>query len=141
MCPLCVPPSPSSPPSPPSLLFTSPFPPRSADAIDFVKHLVCDASGRLGNAGGLGEVRTHPWLGSIEWSTLHDTVGAYTEPAMAQRLQAALDELKDMKGVAALGLAGAELDAANGRQSDLIKELTSNFGEPEATPRAARYVQ
>jgi hypothetical protein len=60
---------------------------------------------------------------------------------MAQRLQAALDELKDMKGVAALGLAGAELDAANGRQSDLIKELTSNFGEPEATPRAARYVQ
>ena len=42
----------------------------SPDCMDFIRRLLSEAESRLGVAGGIDELRGHPWLATLDWEHL-----------------------------------------------------------------------
>jgi len=89
--------------------------PLSPQCVDFVKRLMCSVSSRLGRNDGLAEIRTHPWLATVQWEQLRSMPAPFV-PDICAKLEPTLDQLR-------------ALPSSDPKFAPLVKELTANFDD------------
>ncbi|TMW61988.1 hypothetical protein Poli38472_009481 [Pythium oligandrum] len=102
------------------------FPPEmrdklSAECMDFVRRLVCNAENRLGT-NSVDEIKQHPWFNGLDWSKLRSLQFPYIPPGGGEEFEETLRQLQTL-----------DPEADPKHYQSLVKKITSNFDEfPES---------
>jgi serine/threonine kinase 38 len=102
------------------------FPPEikatlSAECMDFIRRLVCNAENRLGT-NSVDEIKQHPWFAGLDWTRLRAMQFPYIPPGGGTEFEDTLRQLQTL-----------DPDQDPAYYESLVKKITSNFDEfPES---------
>lgn len=98
------------------------FPPEaiarlSPQCMDFVRRLICNAENRLGT-GSVEEIKRHPWLQGVDWSTLRSIQAPYIPPGGGVQFDHVMKQLQTTNP-----------EQNKVQYQELVRQITSNFDE------------